>query len=138
MNPKGAWQFVMATTVAVQLAIASSNPPDLVTQRVSRLQYASPLLLTFQGAVLDARSQLTEPVVVHVFLKAKVLKTGSYLVRAVLYTQRTPLQGMTDNGEDTLLSVIALMCFFVCRRPRLCTRTSSSRLVFAMSKERQN
>ena len=61
----------------------------------SRLFYASPMLLTFQGSVLAADSQLPTPMVVHVLLKAKLLKTGSYLVRTVLYTQRATSIGTT-------------------------------------------
>lgn len=118
-------QVIMLVTVLhAQLARAASRktPADFGTIReeapshlATPFAYAIPILLTFQGTVLDGNSQLAEPVVVHVLVKAKILKTGSYIVRAVVNTQRTVLQSRIDNTRSVYAhSVITVLSITRC------------------------
>ena len=71
-------QVVFVAAVRI-LSVASKDIPNILN--------ATPTLLTYQGYVSDV-----QPVVVHVLLKAKLLQSGVYLMRAVLYTQKTRLE----------------------------------------------
>lgn len=114
----------------MELAASRQNPSDRArgssTEAVNllahRFAYANPMLLTFQGAVLGANLEL-EPVVLHAWVKAKVLKTGSYIIRAVLNTQRTALQSMADKLNALFLLAYACAFTVMCRRRRFCTLT---------------
>lgn len=114
---------LISAVLCAQLALAARKLPadrargspaaEAATLLASRFAYANPMLLTFQGAVLDGISQHPEPVVLHALVKAKVLRTGSYIVRAVLNTQRTALQSMIDK-INRLSCACARSAFTVC------------------------
>ena len=89
--------LVLAATLHLQTPSAASRGlSDFMLRRSSRAM-ATPTLLTFQGHVLDA-----QPVVVHVLVKAKLLQTGVYLLRTVLYTQKTALDGSYRHSGFSL------------------------------------
>lgn len=112
--------FVVAVRI---LSVASKALPNVLN--------ATPTLFTYQGYVSDADK--AHPVVVHVLVKAKLLQSGVYLMRAVLYTQKTRLESKLADG----LLATGSLCGNspgICRRRSICAFSSRNEDGFGVSR----